>query len=173
MIKWVSIIATNFLVRKLVLFLIKLKKYLVGIFGLIRFKALVKNSGSNSLYNIDIDIKYGENITIGDNVLIGPCCSLGAKSKITIGNYVRISRGVIIETAGLNLNAPPPYKHTSKPIVIEDGVWVAANAIILGGVTIGENSIIGAGTVVTKDVAPYSIIVGAAGKGIKKTNERV
>ena len=84
--------------------------------------------------------------------------------KISIGNNCRISRGVVIETAGLDLSTKPPYKHYSKPIVIEDGVWIASNAIILGGVTIGENSIIGAGAVVTKSVMKNEVIVGIAGR---------
>jgi len=58
------------------------------------------------------------------------------------------------------LTKPLPYKHQGKPIVIEKGAWVGANAIILAGVTIGEYSVIGAGAVVSKDVKPHSIVVG-------------
>lgn len=80
---------------------------------------------------------------------------------------MRISRGVIIETAGLDMKTEKPYKHISKPITIGIGVWIGSNAIILGGVEIGKNSIIGAGTVVTKNVPPNSIIVGLGNRIIE------
>jgi len=89
---------------------------------------------------------------------------MGAMSPIKIGDYVRISRGVIIETAGLDLNSDLPYAHVSKPIVIGRGVWLATNAIVLGGVTIGDHAVIGAGVVVTKDVPPHAIVVGTGNR---------
>lgn len=134
----------------------------------LKFKALIKNSKRKSACHWTVEIKYGDNIEIGYHSAIGPYSCLGAKSPITIGSYVRISRGVIIETAGLDLMQPTPYPHISKPIVIEDGVWIASNAIILGGVTIGANSIIGAGAVVSKDVPPNSIMVNQALRNISK-----
>jgi acetyltransferase-like isoleucine patch superfamily enzyme len=56
----------------------------------------------------------------------------------------------------------------SSPITIEDHVWIGFNCGILKGVTIGEGSIIGAGAVVTKDVPPYSLVVGPSGKVIRQ-----
>jgi len=107
-----------------------------------------------------VEIKYGHQISVGDHTSIAPYACLGAKSPIKIGSYVRISRGAILETAGLDLTKEPPYKHNSSPIVIEDGVWIASNAIILGGVTIGRNAIIGAGAVVTKNIKEGEVVVG-------------
>jgi acetyltransferase-like isoleucine patch superfamily enzyme len=122
---------------------------------------LVKNC-TNSICHYSTEIKYGQNIKVGLNTRIGKYCTLGGKGGITIGQNVVISKGVTIETAGLDLNEGPPYlSHIAKPIIIQDGVWVGANSIILSGVTVGENSIIGAGTVITKSIPPKSIIVGA------------
>lgn len=131
-----------------------------------KFKALVPNSG-DSVCHYTVEIKYGENIFVGNNVAIGPNSSLGAMSKITIGNNVTLSRGVIVETAGLDFSKPPPYKHHSKPITIKDGVWIGANAIILAGITIHEKAIIGAGAVITKDIPAGAIIVGSRNRNLK------
>lgn len=133
-----------------------------------KMRSLIKKVGRKSSCHWTVEIKYGENIEIGYHTSVGPYACLGAKSPIKIGSYVRISRGVIIETAGLNLTVPPPYPHVSKEITIGDGVWIASNAVILGGVTIGENSIIGAGAVVSKNVPPNSIMVGQALRNLRK-----
>jgi maltose O-acetyltransferase len=137
-------------------------------YGYYRAKALLRTFGSHSSCNATAEIKYGENISVGDHTTIGAFSTLGGMSEVRIGDYVRISRGVVIETAGLDLTQPPPYKHISKPIVIEDGVWIASNAVILGGVTIGRNAIIGAGAVVTKNVDAFSVFAGKAAGEIKK-----
>lgn len=158
------------LVRKMIIFLMRVRLLWDRYWGLIRFKALVVNSGNGSFYNPDIHVKYGENITIGDYVKIGGGCTLGAMSSIKIGNNVTISKNVTIETAGLDTTTPLPYKHKSKSIIVEDNVWIASNVIILGGVTVGKNSIIGAGVVLTKSVKANSIIVGAKIRDLTKTD---
>ena len=60
---------------------------------------------------------------------------------------------------------------TKKGIVIEDDVWIGSGCKILDGITIGKGSVIGAGTVCTKDVEPYSVIVGVPGKLLKRRGE--
>ena len=106
------------------------------------------------------EIKFPQNITLGDHVVIGSECTLGATAPIYLGDHVRLSKGVMLETAGLDFGKPPPYRHISKPIRLEAGVWVGARAIVLGGVTVGEGAVIGAGAVVSRDVAAGAIIVG-------------
>ena len=111
----------------------------------------------------------GEKILIGNNSKIGPKTTLGAFGGITIGSNVVISKNAFIESAGLNFrNQEIPYKHKASPIIIEDNVWIGANAIILGGVTIGKNSIIGAGSIVYKDVPEESIVVPSPSRIISK-----
>jgi len=107
-----------------------------------------------------VTVKYPESITLGQGVVIGPKCTLGGKGGIVLGDHVRISEGVMIETAGLDFRSPPPYSHIAKPIHIEDGVWIGARAVILAGVRIGRGSIIGAGAVVSRDVPAESVVVG-------------
>lgn len=149
-------------------FIYRILKYIQRKISHIKLKTLLDNFGENTTGHWSVEIKYGENISIGTHTTIGPYSTLGAMAKIKVGNYVRISKGVVLETAGLNLNQPPPYKHSAKPIIIEDGVWLATNSIVLGGVTIGENSIIGAGVVVSKSVPSNSIIVGQPFRKLEK-----
>jgi maltose O-acetyltransferase len=111
-----------------------------------------------------VTVKCRENVTLGRGVIIGPKCTLGAIGGITLGDHVRLSEGVIIETAGLNFTGKPPYPHIHRPIVLEDGVWVGARAIILAGVTVGARSVIGAGAVVSRSVPADTIV---SGMGVK------
>ena len=164
--KLVRLLSNFKIIRWISLFFIKLNWIASRFWSHFKFKALVPNSG-DSVCHHSVEIKYGENIIIGDGVAIGPNSCLGAKSKITIGNNVTLSRGVMVETAALNLSLDPPYKHYSKPIKIADGVWIDADCLILAGVTIGKNALIGAGTVITKDVEENAIIVGARNRNLK------
>ena len=152
-------IASNVIVRTITKIVLKILLGLDRVASHLKFKALVRRSGK-SVCHYTVEIKYGENITIGNHTRIGPHSSIGAKSPIIIGDYVVVSRGVLIETAGLDMAKAPPYKHNSKPITIQNGVWIAANVVILGGVTIGENAVIGAGVIVSKDVPAGAIVVG-------------
>jgi acetyltransferase-like isoleucine patch superfamily enzyme len=106
------------------------------------------------------EVKYPERVQLGRGVIIGPGCTIGAASPIRLGDHVHLSKGVYVETAGLDFSAPLPYPHVHKPITIGDGVWIGADAIILGGVTIGAGSVVGAGAVVSKDVPARSIVTG-------------
>ena len=152
-----------FIVRLILKFNSKVSSFISHL----KMRALIKNVGRKSACHWTVEIKYGENISLGYHSSIGPYSCIGAMSPVTIGSYVRISRGVVIESAGLDLNKPTPYPHISKPIVIEDGVWIASNAVVLGGVTIGANSIIGAGAVVSKSVPANSIMVGQPLRNLK------
>ncbi len=112
------------------------------------------------------DVLIGERTRIGlGNVLIGP---------VEIGNDVMFAQNVVL--SGLNhgyedINVPPSLQKVStKPIVVEDQVWIGANAVVTAGVTIGKHSIVAAGCVVVKDVPPFSIVGGNPGKILKQYN---
>ncbi len=110
---------------------------------------------------LSTQFKYRENIVIGSGVMIGPETVIGARSPVVLEDHVRISQGVTIETATLDLSQPTPYPHISRPITIEHGAWIGTGAMVLGGVTIGRYAVVGAGAIVTKDVAPHQIVVSA------------
>ncbi len=154
--------------KSLVLACSWLNQKVKGLIALYRFRSLIPGAGKRSRCALSSQIKYPDNIEIGNFVWIGPDCTLGGHSGIKLADYVRISKGVTIESAGLILSLPLPYKHQGQPIVIERGVWIGTNAIILAGVTVGEYSVIGAGAVISKDVKPHSIIVGQPYREIGK-----
>ncbi|TSD85634.1 acyltransferase [Mycobacterium sp. KBS0706] len=106
------------------------------------------------------EVKNPSYISLGRGVIIGPRCTIGAASAIHLGDHVHLSKGVYVETAGLDFSAAAPYPHVHKPIAIGEGVWVGADAIVLGGVTIGDRAVIGAGAVVSRDVPPDTIVTG-------------
>jgi len=138
--------------------------YLFDLYKLaIRKKVLFGDSVEKLAISNTTSFKYPENIILGNNVKIGPNTSIGALSKIIIEDNVRISQGVIIETAYLDLKSSIPYKHLSKEIWIKEGAWLASNVIILGGVTIGKNSVVSAGTIVKEDV-PDNVIYSLESK---------
>ncbi|SDN36746.1 DapH/DapD/GlmU-related protein [Afipia sp. GAS231] len=107
-----------------------------------------------------VTVKNAENIRLGQGVVIGPKCTLGATGGITLGDHVRLSEGVMIESAGLDFTRDPPYPHVHRPIFIEEGVWIGAHAVILAGVTVGARSIVGAGAVVSRSVPADTIVAG-------------
>lgn len=165
--KYIILIASYFPIKHLTLLILQIMNFISRIFSNLKFYAMTATK-ERVICHWSTEIKYPENITYGQGVIIGPRCTLGAKSTITIGSNVRISKGVFIETAGLDFSKQPPYPHISKEIIIENNVWLGANVIVLGGVTIGEGSIIGAGTIVSKDVAPNTILVSAQNRIIKR-----
>lgn len=154
-------------IRKFVHLIIMVVTKASNLWGKLRIASLCPQA-VNVACHWSVEIKYPEKIDFGQGVVIGKSVTLGAKGGIKLGNHVRISKGVTIETGGLDFSTKPPYQHVSKPIEIHDGAWIGSNAIILAGVIIGERAIIGAGAVVTKNVAPGSIIVGGPNRVITR-----
>ena len=155
-------------VRFISIFIEDITTKILGLLSIFKLRAQIPNSHLSSSCRWSTLIKNGKNISIGENTRIGPNCVLGAKSRIVIGKNVVLSREVQLETAGLDFSVGPPYtRHKSQSITIEDNCWLGSGVMILGGVKIGENSIIGAGTIVTKDIPANSVIVGAKFRNIK------
>lgn len=156
-------------IRHPILMLDRMIRRILWLWGRIRFGAHLRDRGFHCVCHWNADLKYPENIKLGNDVVIGVNVSIGAHSRVEIRDHVRISRDVMIETAGLDFSAlEPPYAHTSKPIVINQGVWIGARAMILAGVTIGEYCIVAAGAVVTKNMPPYSLVGGIPARVIAR-----
>ena len=120
-----------------------------------------------------VSMRCAENIYIGKNSHINHLCGLWAAehSTIKIGNDVLFGPGVYVYSGNHSfkrnqLIRKQPY--TEKSVEIGNDVWIGVNALIMPGVKIGNGAVIGAGSVVTKDIPEYSIAVGSPAKVIKK-----
>ena len=111
---------------------------------------------------------FGRFITIGKKVFINHACSFLDMGGITIEDNVLIGPKVNLITENHPLNPDDRKTLICKPIVIKRNAWIGAAATILPGVTIGENSVVAAGAVVSKDVLPNTIVGGVPAKFIKK-----
>jgi len=138
------------------------------LWGRIRLASKIRSRGLGCVCHWSVEIKYPENILLGNNVVIGKSVTLGAKANINLGNHVRLSKGVVLETAYLDFSERKlPYSHLAKPITLEEGVWVGTNSIILSGVTIGKGAVVAAGSVVTKDVRAGCLVSGIPARLIR------
>lgn len=122
--------------------------------------------GSTTVF-VPFYTNFGKFITIGKNVFINHACSFLDLGGITIEDHVLIGPRVNLVTE--NHPADPRQRRSlmTKPIVIKRNAWIGANATILPGVTIGENAIVAAGAVVSKDVPANTVVGGVPAKFIK------
>jgi len=108
-------------------------------------------------------------IRVGDNVNIQMNCFLDGRGGLTIGNNVDLTPGVRILTEGHDVDSPG-YDTVKKSVVIHDHVVVGSWALIMPGVTLGEGAVVGAGSVVTRSVEPYTVVAG--NPAVKKRDRR-
>lgn len=114
-----------------------------------------------------------KNITIGDDVSIAAFVHMWGHGGITIGNRVMIGSHTAITSLTHNPEAEHMYfSKISKPVVIEDDVWIGSHAMIMPGVTIGKGTVIGAGAIVTSDIPPMVIAMGSPAKVIRPRRSR-
>lgn len=106
----------------------------------------------------------GGSLTLGDHVNFNNDCEIYCSTKIDIGNDTIFSNGVVIRDSDIH---QIEGSVNTSPIKIGNHCWIGERAIILKGVTIGDGSVIGAGTIVTKDVPPNCLVVGNPAKVIK------
>lgn len=113
----------------------------------------------------------GLEIRVGHKVFINQCCTIYDMGGVDIADLVMIGPNVNIITSSHPLEPTRRRAYVeAKPIVIERNVWIATAATILGGVTVGENSVVGAGAVVTKDIPANSFVAGVPAKVIRSFN---
>ena len=112
---------------------------------------------------------YGLNITVGKSVFIGYECAFTGHAAIDIADQVMIAHKVNLVTAGHPVEPDQRRTYiTAEPITIETNVWIGAAATVLPGVTIGADSVVAAGAVVTHDVPPATLVGGVPATVIRK-----
>lgn len=114
---------------------------------------------------------FGRFIQIGKNVFINHACSFLDMGGIIIEDDVLIGPGVNLTTENHPLDPADRKTLLLKPIIVKRNAWIGAGAAILPGVTIGENAIVAAGAVVSKDIPANTIVAGVPAKVIKKLND--
>jgi acetyltransferase-like isoleucine patch superfamily enzyme len=115
---------------------------------------------------------FGENIHIGKNVFVNHACTFMDRGGITLEDNVLIGPKANLITTNHPINPSERRATISQPIVIKKGAWIGVGATILPGVTIGENSIVAAGAVVSKDVPDNTIVGGIPAKFIKSITNK-
>ncbi len=132
-------------------------------------KSLFAKTGKQIIVEQNFWCDYGYNISVGENFYMNHNCVILDGAKVEFGNDVFIAPNCGFYTAGHPLDFEKRNKglEYAKPIKIGNNVWIGGNVIVLPGVTIGDNVVIGAGSVVTRDVPSNVVAVGNPCKAIK------
>ena len=110
---------------------------------------------------------FGKNIHLGENVFINACCQFQDQGGVWIGDGCLIGHNVVFATLNHDLNPERRQICIPKSIRVGRNVWIGSNSTILSGVKIGDNAVVAAGAVVSKDVEANSIVGGVPAKFIK------
>jgi acetyltransferase-like isoleucine patch superfamily enzyme len=110
---------------------------------------------------------FGKNITLGKGVFINSGCKFQDQGGITIGDDTLIGHNAVLASLNHDLRPSRRADLHPAPILIGRNVWIGANVTVLPGVTIGDNAVIAAAAVVTKDVPANSVVVGSPGRVVR------
>ena len=134
---------------------------------------LLGHIGQNAIIEPPFHCVYGRNIYIGDYVFLNFLCTILDCNEVRIGHHVMLGPSVQIYTAAHLLEAEPRNRglEVAKPIVIEDNVWIGGAAVLLPGVTIGRNAVVGAGAIVSRDVPANTVVAGNPARVIREIEQ--
>ena len=137
-------------------------------------RKLFKKSHSKTFIEPPLRCDYGFNVSVGKRFYANYNLVLLDSAEIKIGDNVMFGPNVSVYTVNhpLYYEDRNKYLEQAKPVVIEDNVWLGGNVVILGGVTIGKNSVIGAGSIVTKDIPANSLAFGNPCKVVRKITSK-
>jgi len=137
----------------------------------IYLRAYLKRIGKQTWVQMGCQFLNGRKVSLGDNSVVNFGCLIdGRQFQAQIGNNVSIGPEATILTLGHDPQASD-FEDRGGDVVIGDRAWIAYQALILPGVTIGDGAVVAARAVVTKDVEPYTIVAGNPAKPIGKRNE--
>lgn len=141
-----------------------LRKYYLRLYGF--------NIGRNSSIHRLCRFFHIGKLVIGDNSTVNFGCFLDNRRGIFIGNNVGIAHNTKIYTLGHDIN-DPEFKTKGAPVYIEDNSFIFSNSLIMPGVTIGEGAVVLAGSVVTKNVEPWTVVGGNPATKIRTRNKTI
>jgi acetyltransferase-like isoleucine patch superfamily enzyme len=119
----------------------------------------------------EFETRGGGRIVLGDDIRINRGCTLVSYAEVVIGDFAIIGEYVTIRDANHGMKADEPMRyqaHDSAPVTIGRDVWIGRGSCVLPGVTIGEGAVIGANSVVSRDVPAFSVAAGAPAAVIRK-----
>jgi len=136
-------------------------------------RQLLGHIGQNPIIWPPFYCVYGYNIHLGDHVFLNVLCTILDCNEVRIGHHVMIGPHVQIYTAAHDIQAERRIRgwEVAKPILIEDNVWLGGGAILLPGVTIGRNAVVGAGAVVTRSVPANTVVAGNPARVIREIEQ--
>ena len=122
---------------------------------------LVKASWNN------VCVKFPWKLEVGDNVWLGENAWIDNLDKVAIGNNVCISQGALLLTGNHDYTLSS-FDYRNAPIVVEDGAWIGAKALVCPGVVVGTHAVLAAGGVATKSLRPWTVYQGNPAKEIRE-----
>jgi maltose O-acetyltransferase len=133
-------------------------------------RQLLGHIGQNTVIEPPFYCSYGHNIYLGDHVFLNVSCTILDCNEVHIGHHVMIGPSVQIYTPAHLLQAEARNQglEVARPIVIEDNVWIGGGAILLPGVSIGRNAVVGAGAVVSRNVPANTVVAGNPARVIRE-----
>jgi len=123
--------------------------------------------GRQSRLYLGVRVSYPKNLFLGHHVSVGDNTFIRNGAQVLIGDYTQIAAGVVITTGHHPVGGLYRHRSENRPIRIGTNVWIGTGAVILGGVSIGDHSIVAAGAVVTNDVQPQTLVGGIPARVIK------
>lgn len=123
--------------------------------------------GDGSVIYMGTEVRTPWRIRIGNGTTVGHNCVLDGRGGLAIGDNVNLSSEAMLWTAEHDPQSAD-FRTVLEPVVIEDHVWISCRAIVLPGVTIGRGAVVAAGAVVTKSVAPFTIVGGVPAKVVAR-----
>lgn len=130
--------------------------------------AFLGRMGSNTIVHSGFRVTMAHRVSVGSHCHFGPDVFITGGGGVSIGDWVGFGPDVKVWSVNHRFEDPDtPWLlqgWESKPVVIEDDVWLAANVFVMPGVTIGRGAVVSAGTVVSKSVAPFAIVAGNPGR---------
>lgn len=148
-------------------------------------RELFGGMGENVLVDAPFHCDHGDNIYLGNDIVIGMNCTFVDNQEIRIGDRVMIASNVQIYTASHPVSQKERltadwkergttfFRTYALPVVIEDSAWIGGGSIILPGVTVGEGSVIGAGSVVNRDIPANCVAAGNPCRVIRRLDEEI